>query len=82
MQKVAIAMAVMALNLSPLVALAQNGNAYGINGKPGGGPGNSPGAQKAAAAPLSIVGASIPGLAVAGAIYFIARRKRTNKPQE
>lgn len=74
MRKVAPVMVVLLLSFSPMLALgAPGGNGNGNGNAFGFGFGNGRGG-----APLPLIGAGLPGLAVAGAAYFIFRRKRTD----
>jgi hypothetical protein len=75
MHKMLPPLVVAVLSVSPLIALANPG------GVPNGGVGQGGGVNGPShgGAPLPIVGAGIPGLAVLGAGYLIFRRRRTNK---
>jgi LPXTG-motif cell wall-anchored protein len=62
-----LATMIVAIALIPLTAAADNGNHFGWSqgvGNPHGG------------TPLPLIGAGIPGLAAAGAAYFLFRRKQ------
>lgn len=61
-----LAVVVIGTGLIPLAAAADNGNHFGWSqgvGNPHGG------------TPLPLIGAGLPGLAAAGAAYFLFRRK-------
>ena len=70
MRHISLALVVAVLTLSPLVAVATPG---------GNGHGHAYGLAKHGDAPLPVLGAGLPGLAAAGVIYLVGRRKRTDK---